>query len=91
MPHVAFPRSTVLVVGSNSAHSVVPSTLIAQAESLLDAHRIPEAVALVQQHRRKLQAKAIVELDEVRNARYIHVEFANEKSSQTRCATYTNA
>lgn len=48
-----FPRSGVLVLGSNAIDSLVPSTLISQAESLLESHRIEETVDLADQQRKK--------------------------------------
>jgi hypothetical protein len=60
-----FPKSGILLLG-NSVQSLVPSTLISQAESLLDSHRIEEAVELADQQRRKLQGNVIVDEDEVK-------------------------
>ena len=60
-----FPRSGVVVIGQNAVQSLLPSTLISQAESLLENHRINDAVDLVEQQRRKLQGKASVDIDEV--------------------------
>lgn len=59
-----FPKSGILLLG-NSVQSLVPSTLISQAESLLDSHRIEEAVDLADQQRRKLQGNVTVDEDEV--------------------------
>lgn len=64
---MSFPRSGVLVLGPNSIQSLVPSTLISQVESLLDSHRIQDAVDLADQQRRRLHAGAIsIDEDEVR-------------------------
>ena len=60
-----FPRSGVVVIGQNAIQSLVPSTLISQAESLLENHRINDAVDLAEQQRRKLQGKASADIDEV--------------------------
>lgn len=60
-----FPRSSVLVLGSNSVQSLVPSTLISQIESLLDSHRISDAVDLADSQRKKLQANLSIDEDEV--------------------------
>ncbi|KAF7294878.1 hypothetical protein MIND_01025700 [Mycena indigotica] len=59
-----FPKSGILLLGSN-VQSLVPSTLISQAESLLEGHRIEEAVDLADQQRKKLQANVVVDEDEV--------------------------
>ena len=60
-----FPRSGVLILGPNSVQSLLPSTLISQAESLLENHYIDEAVNLANQQRKKLQGKMPVDVDEV--------------------------
>lgn len=62
-----FPRSSIVVLGPNSVEALLPSTLLSQAESLLDAHRIPDAVGLVDQQRKKIEAKLEVDDDEVRS------------------------
>jgi len=61
-----FPRSNILVLGPNSVQSLVPSTLISQVESLLDSHRIQDAVDLADAQRRKLPANISIDSDEVR-------------------------
>lgn len=66
MRHSTFPRSGVLVLGPNSIQSLLPSTLISQVESLLDSHRIEDAVDLADKQHRKLQGNLVVEEDEVR-------------------------
>ncbi|KAJ7343434.1 hypothetical protein DFH08DRAFT_937969 [Mycena albidolilacea] len=66
-----FPRSGILLLG-NSVKSLVPSTLISQAESLLLSHRIEEAVDLADQQRRKLQGNVIVDEDEAEELRYVY-------------------
>ncbi|PFH45293.1 hypothetical protein AMATHDRAFT_82908 [Amanita thiersii Skay4041] len=53
-----FPRSHVLLLGSTSIQSLVPSTLIDQVEALLDAHRIEDAKDLVDQRRKKVQSES---------------------------------
>lgn len=60
-----FPRSGVLVLGEQGVHSLVPSTLISQAESLLDSHRIDDAVDLADQQRKKIYGNLTVNEDEV--------------------------
>lgn len=61
-----FPRSGVLVLGDHAVHSLVPSTLISQAESLLESHRIQDAIDLADQQRRKIYSNLTVNVDEVR-------------------------
>ena len=60
-----FLRSRVLVLGSNSVQSLLPSTLISQAEAFLDAHRVQDAVEIADQLRRKLQSTPTVPAREV--------------------------
>ncbi|KAF8632341.1 hypothetical protein AX15_001925 [Amanita polypyramis BW_CC] len=57
-----FPRSGVLLLGSSSIQSLVPSTLISQVEALLDSHRIEEAIELADQKLRKLQLQPVSSL-----------------------------
>ncbi|KAH0826681.1 hypothetical protein J3R83DRAFT_5069 [Lanmaoa asiatica] len=45
----SFPRSAVLVLGQSSVYSLLPSTLFAQVESLLQNGRLAETVALLEQ------------------------------------------
>ncbi|KAH8108778.1 hypothetical protein DFH11DRAFT_1710480 [Phellopilus nigrolimitatus] len=49
-----FPRSNVLVLSEHSVQALLPSTLILQAESLLESHRIDDVVDLADQNQRKL-------------------------------------
>lgn len=67
MPHAnaSFPRSGVLVLGSNSIQSLVPSTLISQAEALLESHRIEDAIDLADQQRKKIHSSISVDEDQV--------------------------
>lgn len=47
MGHSSYPRSAVLVLGQSSIYSLLPSTLFAQVESLLQNGRLAEADALL--------------------------------------------
>ena len=60
-----FPRANVLVVGSNTVHALLPSTLISQADALLLAHRLEDATDLAEQQRKKLQSMLNVERHDV--------------------------
>lgn len=53
--HMATSTSAVLLLGSSSIHSLVPSTLISQVDSLLDSRRYEDAIDLADQQLRKLQ------------------------------------
>ncbi|KAJ7285781.1 hypothetical protein C8J57DRAFT_1285778 [Mycena rebaudengoi] len=66
-----FPKSGILLLG-DSVQSLVPSTLISQAESLLDSHRIEEAVDLADQQRKKLQGNVTIDEDEADELRYVY-------------------
>ncbi|CAL1698826.1 unnamed protein product [Somion occarium] len=65
-------RSNVLVLGSNAVYSLLPSTLIAQVEALLDAHRIEDAVDMADQQRRKVEAQLTVDEEEADELRYVY-------------------
>ena len=52
---MATSTSSVLLLGSSSIQSLVPSTLISQVESLLESHRYEDAIDLADQQLRKLQ------------------------------------
>lgn len=60
------PRANVLVLGANSLHALVPATLIAQADALLDRHRLDEAVDLADRQLKRLQSRVSVSQEEVR-------------------------
>ncbi|KAF8878713.1 hypothetical protein BD779DRAFT_1676706 [Infundibulicybe gibba] len=66
------PRSGILLFASNSIDSLVPSTLISQVESLLDGHRIDEAVQLADRQRRKLEENIVVDEDQADELRYVY-------------------
>lgn len=61
----SFPRSTILVISNNSIHSLIPSTLISQAESLLESHRLQDVLDLADQHQRQLLGSSTIEGDQV--------------------------
>jgi hypothetical protein len=65
MPATNLPRAGVLVLGSNSVHALLPATLSAQVEALLDAHRLSDAATLAETQRKRLQALPRVDEDEV--------------------------
>lgn len=60
-----FPRSNVLVLGSNSVYSLLPATLIAQADALLERHRLEETVDLAERQLKKFQGRVTVSPEEV--------------------------
>ncbi|KAI0337403.1 hypothetical protein BDW22DRAFT_1409963 [Trametopsis cervina] len=68
----ALPTSNVLVLGSNSVHCLLPSTLITRADALLDRHRLEDAVELADRERKRLQGKVTVNTDEADELRYVY-------------------
>jgi hypothetical protein len=63
-----FPRSHLLIFGPNSVQSLLPVTPISQVEALLDDHRIEDVIQLVDQQRKKVQSKLVVDASEVRRS-----------------------
>ncbi|KDQ52181.1 hypothetical protein JAAARDRAFT_40532 [Jaapia argillacea MUCL 33604] len=78
-----FPRSSILVLGSNYIQSLLPATLISQIESLLESHRIAEANDLAEQQRRKLQAQLSADADEADELRYVFQRIGFQCLSET--------
>ncbi|KAH6918190.1 hypothetical protein BKA70DRAFT_1456594 [Coprinopsis sp. MPI-PUGE-AT-0042] len=64
--------SHILVLGSNSVHSLVPSTLIAQVESLLESHKLDDAFAVADTRRKKLEESIEVDEDQAEELRYVY-------------------
>ena len=60
------PRANLLVLGSNWINSLLPTTLITQADALIQGHRLEDAVTLADQRLKKFQGKVSVDQDEVR-------------------------
>ena len=71
-----FPRSNVLILGYNSVHSLLPTTVISQAEALLDLHRIDDVVLLADQLRKKIESRLTVDEDEVCRMCFISIYLA---------------
>ncbi|KAF8878476.1 hypothetical protein CPB84DRAFT_1817502 [Gymnopilus junonius] len=67
-----FPRSSILVLGSTSIQSLVPSTIISQLESLLESHRLEDAYNLADQRRKKLEESLEIDEDEAEELRYVY-------------------
>lgn len=86
-----FPRSGVLSLGLSSVHAVLPSTLISQVESLLDSHRIEDAVNLADAQRVKLQGNVSVDPDEACLLIIpLNLPLISRYPRQTNCVTFTN-
>ncbi|PPQ74920.1 hypothetical protein CVT26_011356 [Gymnopilus dilepis] len=78
-----FPRSSILVLGSNSIQSLVPSTIISQLESLLESHRLEDAYNLADQRRKKLEESLEVDEDEAEELRYVYQRIGFECFAET--------
>lgn len=50
----AFPHSNVLLISGDAVHSLLPPTLISQIGTLLELNKIEQAVALAEQHRKRV-------------------------------------
>lgn len=61
-----FPRSHLLILGSNSLKSLLPVTPIFQAEVLLESHRIKDVIQFADEQRKKVQSRLVVDANEVR-------------------------
>ncbi|KAI0365805.1 hypothetical protein BV20DRAFT_953552 [Pilatotrama ljubarskyi] len=72
LQYPTFPRANVLVLGSNAVHALLPSTLISQADALLEAHRLEDATDLAEQHRKKLQSMLNVDRHDLDELRYVN-------------------
>ena len=48
MGHLSYPRSAVLVLGQSSIYSLLPSTVFAQVQSLLQNGKLAEAEELLE-------------------------------------------
>ncbi|KAI0312172.1 hypothetical protein OF83DRAFT_1287071 [Amylostereum chailletii] len=79
-----FPRSSVLILGYNSIQSLLPTTTLSQAESLLDLHRIDDVVLLADQLRKKLESKLTVDEDEAEELRYVFQRIGFQHLIETR-------
>ena len=62
--------ANLILLGPNAVYSLLPSTLIAQVEALLSAHRIEDAVDMADQQRRRVEARMTVDEGEVRRLTY---------------------
>jgi hypothetical protein len=71
-----FPKSFILVLGEKSVASLLPSTLISQAESLLESHKIQDAVNLADQQYKKIYSSMSGDEDQVCSFRLVVVQHA---------------
>ncbi|KAI0821851.1 hypothetical protein BC628DRAFT_1542796 [Trametes gibbosa] len=67
-----FPRANVLVLASDAVQALLPSTLISQADALLDAHRLEDVTDLAEQHRKKLQSMLNMDRHDQDELRYVN-------------------
>ncbi|KAG1798989.1 uncharacterized protein HD556DRAFT_1231803 [Suillus plorans] len=80
MRHSSFPRSSILVYGQDTVHSLVQSTVIAQVEALLENNHIKDAVDLAN----NFASAQALDSDEVETLEYMHQAIAFTLFSQTR-------
>ena len=59
------PKANLLVLGNNWISCLLPSTLITQADALLQNHRLEDAANLAEQQLKKLQSRVNVDPEEV--------------------------
>ncbi|KAG8917630.1 hypothetical protein FRC01_002324, partial [Tulasnella sp. 417] len=73
----SYARSGTLVAGLRGMHSLLPSTLASQIDSLLESNRVDDAVGLLSQAREKLEkSTGVVDEGEVREILLIHQRIA---------------
>ncbi|KAG9050608.1 hypothetical protein FS837_004133 [Tulasnella sp. UAMH 9824] len=72
----SYTRSGTLVAGLRGMHSLLPSTLGSQIDSLLESNRVDDAVSLLNQVREKLEKSTVVDEGEVREVLLIHQRIA---------------
>jgi vacuolar protein sorting-associated protein 3 len=60
-----FLSSNILIFGPSSVQSLLPVTSISQVETLLEDHRIQDAIELADKQRKKVEGKFVVDPDEV--------------------------
>ncbi|EIM88955.1 uncharacterized protein STEHIDRAFT_109263 [Stereum hirsutum FP-91666 SS1] len=82
--NTTFPKSRVLVLAVNAVQSLLPTTLIAQAESLLESHKVDELVQVADEQRKKLQAKLTVDEDDTEELYYVYQRIGFQYLSETR-------
>ncbi|KAG2008787.1 hypothetical protein CC2G_014181 [Coprinopsis cinerea AmutBmut pab1-1] len=75
--------SHVLILGSNSIHSLVPSSLITQVESLLDSHKLEDAFTVADTRRKKLEESIEVDEDQAEELRYVFQRIGFQYFSET--------
>ncbi|KAJ2919054.1 hypothetical protein MD484_g1318, partial [Candolleomyces efflorescens] len=75
--------SHVLLIGTNSVESLVPSSLISQVESLLGSHRLEDAFNLADSRRKKLEESIEVDEDESEELRYIYQRIGFQYFTET--------
>ncbi|OSD05085.1 hypothetical protein PYCCODRAFT_1362718 [Trametes coccinea BRFM310] len=68
----SFPRANVLVLSSADVQALLPSTLISQADALLEAHRLEDAADLAEQQRKRLQSMLNVDRHDFDELRYVN-------------------
>ncbi|KAI0641370.1 hypothetical protein C8Q79DRAFT_990403 [Trametes meyenii] len=78
-----FPRANVLVLGADAVQALLPSTLISQADALLEAHRLEDAADLAEQQRKRLQSVLNADKHELDELRYVNQRLAFQCFQET--------
>lgn len=92
MRHNSFSRSSILVYGQDTIHSLVQSTVIAQVEALLESNRVEDAAHLAMNFGSNLDEvllfrlpfRKILTFKKAETLQYIHQAIAFALFSQTR-------
>ncbi|KAI9509282.1 hypothetical protein F5148DRAFT_1148443 [Russula earlei] len=79
-----FPRSRLLILCPNSVQSLLPVTPISRAEALLESHRIEDVIQLADQQRKKVQARLVVDANEVDELAYVYQKIGMRCLFETR-------
>ncbi|KAI5122616.1 hypothetical protein M0805_008706 [Coniferiporia weirii] len=77
------PRSNALILSGNSIQAMTPSTLISQAESLLESHRIDDVIDLADQNQRKLLGTGVVDDELADELKYVYQRVGFQCLSET--------
>ncbi|KAL1948770.1 hypothetical protein VTO73DRAFT_10576 [Trametes versicolor] len=79
-----FPRANVLVLASDAVQALLPSTLISQADALLEAHRFEDVTELAEQHWKRLQSTLNVDKHDLDELRYVNQRLGFQCFQETR-------
>ena len=78
-----FPRSSILIASENTISSLLPSTLLSQAESLLEHRRRDDVIDLAEQSQRKVMGSSAADEDLADELRYVYQRLGWQAFSDT--------